>query len=374
MGILVPQYKVKCSVCNQELGEENYLSKCPFCGGISIIEYEDPVFRIDESKPGIFRYSSLLPRLPVEHTRGEGLTPIMKVDSVLVKNERFNPTGSYADRASALISSHILSRGIKKIRVQYEPGFTKSLSYYLPQRVKTYYCIEEPLDVDVIELFELARRGELSTCKYTEGLSVEYASALTVEGLKTIVFEIYEKRVNAEYVVVPAKTGILAYSLAKGIGELERAGLIINLKVIAVFPKGAMVPEFLKRTTHMKIIEASNEDALEAFNYLLKKGIHTAPLSAMGFQVARSLQNSIAVLTIGYKPRLRRKRSKLAEQILKTLEKLNKATAYEIWRNNPEYSLRGVYKAIKSLVENGLACEEPMSRGRRKMIVYKLCS
>jgi len=195
---------------------------------------------------------------------------------------------------------------------------------------------------------------------------------LTVEGLKTIVFEIYEKRISVEYIVVPAMTGVLAFSLAKGLSELERSGLAIDLKVVAVFPEGSVIPDFLKNMKRIEIVKASNEDALDSFNYLLKKGIYTEPLSAMGFQVAKIIQGSIAVLTIGYKPRSRR--SRLAEEVLKTLEKLDRATAYEIWRNNPEFSLRGVYKAIKSLMSDGLVCEEPVNRGRRKLILYRLCS
>jgi hypothetical protein len=374
MGLFLQQHKVKCSVCGRELGEKGYLTSCPFCGGIPVIEYEAPVFKVDESKPGILRYGSLLPQMRVAYTRGEGLTPIMELDGVLVKNERFNPTGSYADRASALISSHIASSGIRRIKVRYEPGFTRSLSYYLPRGVRAHYCVEKPLEIDVDDLFELASRGELSACGNSVGVPVEYTSALTVEGLKTIVFEIYEKRVSVEYIVVPAMTGVLAFSLAKGLRELERSELAIDLKVIAVFPEGAVIPDFLKNMDRVEIVRASSEDALDSFNYLLRKGIYTVPLSAMGFQVAKIIQGSIAVLTIGYKPRSRRRRSKLAEEVLKTLEKLDRATAYEIWRNNPESSLRGVYKAIKSLMRDGLVCEEPVSRGRRKIILYRLCS
>ena len=367
-------YHVKCSVCGRELGEEGFLKKCPFCGGLPIIEYKNHVFKIEQLKPGITRYSTLLPEFPVKYTRGEGLTPIIEIDGVYVKNERFNPTGSYADRASALITSYILSRGFKKIWVRYEPGFTKSLSHYLPSGLKVYYCIEKPLEVDVEELFTLAKKGELATCRNIDGVLVEYTSALTIEGLKTIVFEIYEKKVKGDYIVVPAKTGVLAYSLVKGLRELEECGLDTGFEVVAVFPEDYVVPDFIKNTPRVKILKTTNSEVLESFNYLLKKGIHTAPLSAIGFQVARSLGNSIAVLTIGYKPRTRKRRSKLAEQVLKTLEKLGKASAYEIWRYNNEYSLRGVYKTIKSLVEDGLVCEEPASRGRRKIVLYKLCS
>jgi Fe2+ or Zn2+ uptake regulation protein len=56
------------------------------------------------------------------------------------------------------------------------------------------------------------------------------------------------------------------------------------------------------------------------------------------------------------------------------LEQLGSATAYEIWKHLPDASLRGVYKAIKTLVSEGVVCEEPSTKGRRKVMLYKLCS
>jgi len=321
----------------------------------------------------VWRYSSLLPQLPVLVSKGEGLTPITRIEGVLVKNERLNPTGSYADRASAVISSYVKSRGLRALRVVYEPGFARSISYYLGDHVKATYCLEDAVSVDVEELFDVAERGELSTCGSGEGEVVDYASALVVEGLKTIVFEIVERGLSVDYIVAPAKTGVLAYSLAKGLGELEESGLDVSIEVIAVHLKKSPPPLSL-RYRRVRFIGVSQDEFLESFRLLVKKGVYTAPLSAMGFHVARSLERAVAVLTVGYRTRPKRRRRWLTEKIIRALEELGKATAYEVWRNIPEASLRGVYKAIKSLVAEGVVCEEPSTRGRRKIMLYKLCS
>ncbi|MEM1732254.1 MAG: hypothetical protein QXU22_04345 [Desulfurococcaceae archaeon] len=75
------------------------------------------------------------PRFPLFENRvtlGEGLTPVRRVEGILVKNEEFNPTGLYSDRASALISSFLGDTGATKVYVGYSEEFTKSLIYYLP--------------------------------------------------------------------------------------------------------------------------------------------------------------------------------------------------------------------------------------------------
>ena len=367
---------VECSVCGRSIGELGYLIRCPFCGGIPIIKYDNPRFRVDPRRPGIWRYYSLLPFFETVVSRGEGLTPIFRVNNVLVKNERFNPTGSYADRASAIIASYLKSRGIKSVKVSYEPGFTKSILHYLRGFSKATYCIRDLIEVDIEDLFEISKFGEISTCRESSTIStyIDYMSALTIEGLKTILFEIFESRIDIEHIVVPAKTGVLAFSLAKGLEELRNAGAEPGFDVIAVFSKGTTIPDYLRKVKHIQVVGVSSDELMDSFKLLISEGIYTAPLSVMGFHIARSLGKSLAVLTIGYRPRIPPRKSKLRERILKTIEKFGKASAYDIWRYNNEYSLRGVYKAVKSMVKDGIVCEEPYTKRGRKVMLYKLCS
>jgi hypothetical protein len=154
--------------------------------------------------------------------------------------------------------------------------------------------------------------------------------------------------------------------------DLEEAGLEVNLEVIAAYPKSFNPPEIPDR--RVKLVGVSHGELLESYRLLVKKGVFTAPLSATAFHVAASAKNALAVLTIGYKPRPKRRKRRLSERLVKVLEQLGSATAYEIWKHLPDASLRGVYKAIKTLVSEGVVCEEPSTKGRRKVMLYKLCS
>ncbi|MFN3268812.1 MAG: hypothetical protein ACK416_06105, partial [Zestosphaera sp.] len=91
-------------------------ASCPRCGGMLSIHYGGACFQVRRDEKGIWRYS-LLPTFQTRVSLGEGLTPITVVDGVLVKNERFNPTGSYADRASSIIASYVRSMGITELYV-----------------------------------------------------------------------------------------------------------------------------------------------------------------------------------------------------------------------------------------------------------------
>ncbi|MEM0027035.1 MAG: hypothetical protein QXT53_04365 [Ignisphaera sp.] len=87
---------------------------------------------------GVWRYSFLLPSFGKEFSLGEALTPIYKIEGVLIKDESRNPTGSYADRASAVIVSHVMSLGNainKSFIVQYVEDFTKSVVYYMEHAI-----------------------------------------------------------------------------------------------------------------------------------------------------------------------------------------------------------------------------------------------
>ncbi|MEM4971601.1 MAG: hypothetical protein QXE01_10180 [Sulfolobales archaeon] len=367
---------LRCSRCGRDLGDSYFQPRCPFCRGLPLITYEDPRFRPDPSMPGIWRYSSLLPQLSTKISRGEGLTPISKIGGIYVKNERFNPTGSYADRASAVIASYIASLGFKRVAIRYEEAFTRSMAYYLTssEASQAIFCIEDPLGVSVDDFLYLFKRGEISTCsKNHEAVVIEYSNPLTVEGLKTILFELYERRIRSKYVVAPAKTGILAISLAKAIQDLEEAGLDADYEVIAAIKKGDPVPEVIGDIGRIKLVEVDEADIIESLKKLTGRGIYTAPISAVGYHVASQLGDAIAIITIGYRTSSGKRGGELRGVVMKTLERLGKATAYEIWRENRRYSLRGIYKAVRSLAEEGIICEEVVAEGNRKVRRYRLC-
>lgn len=344
------------------------------------------MFRVDPAKPGVWRYSSLLPSFGKEFSLGEALTPIYKIGGVLIKDESRNPTGSYADRASAVIVSHVMGLGDvvnKSFIVQYVEDFTKSVVYYMehaidPGRISVE--IQNLFEVLVDDLMYFASRNiglARNTSLHCGGDSliyIGYFNPLTVEGLKTIVFEVYESNVRVENIVVPAETGLLAYSILKGIQDLRKAGFDIGYNIVAVLAGSQNTPDLLRLNPEIKTVRVSDEEIYEALKTLAQRGIKAKPISAIGYYIAENIGDSMAILSGGIKHVVRSgRRSLLKSRIVETLSRKSPATAYEIWKENAEYTLRGVYKALKSMEKNGEVCYEVTSRGKRKIKLYKLC-
>ncbi|MEM4848695.1 MAG: HTH domain-containing protein, partial [Ignisphaera sp.] len=61
------------------------------------------------------------------------------------------------------------------------------------------------------------------------------------------------------------------------------------------------------------------------------------------------------------------------KHIVEILSKKSPLTAYEIWKEKPIYTLRAVYKAVKDMEAKGELCFDIMTRGKRKIKLYKLC-
>jgi len=368
-------YHFKCTLCGRVL--EKPFSTCPYCGGLVVIEYSEYYFRVDKSKPGIWRYSSLLPQFTEIVSYGEGLTPISSVDDVLVKNEKRNPTGSYSDRASTVIASYAKSTRIDPLVTRYVEVFTQSLLYYLRNVARVRVLLEDLYLVSIDDLVKFMSMSsvDIKTAGVNSdwGVVIDYMNPLTVEGLKTIIFELCEKRLNVENIVVPMETGVLAYSLAKGLEDLKKAGLDPGYMVVAAIIKGIQVPDIVTRSG-IKVIEIEGDEVLSALSRLLKKGFVTKPISAVSYAVAENLKNSVAIITMGYKSyKVWVGRERLRSEIIKILKERGALTAYEIWKENPTYTLRAYYKALKSMEVKGELCSKVVMKGGRRVKYYKLC-
>lgn len=368
-------YVLECLVCGFRVeGQPLIHTLCPRCGGALGIELADHVFKVDHELPGLWRYSTLLPSIKSKYSLGEGMTPINSFDGVLIKNERFNPTGSYTDRASAVVVSYIKDLGIHGIRSKYVKDFTKSLIHYsLNAGLGIDVVVDDIISIELDDIIYLAQK-DINLLRDVKGnyICVGYVNPLTIEGLKTIVFELYERELKVEAVVVPAETGLLTLSLLKGLKDLRECGIDINYEVVAATIKGLNVP-LLKGVKGVRVVEVSEDEVYHALKRLISRGLRTKPLSALSFYVAQNIGNSVAVITMGYRS-LPASKSVIKKLIIDALAEGGPMTAYEIWRSRQTYTLRAIYKAIKSMEMRGEICFDVRSKGRRKVKLYRLCS
>lgn len=361
----------RCLTCGYSSGD--ILLRCPRCGGLATLEYSELRWRVNEGDASIWRYSDLLPEFSRRVSLGEGLTPVRRVGTLYVKLETANPTGSYADRASAVLASYLASAGVDRVLVRYAEDFTYSLATYLRGLAEVQVSLPRPAEVDPLEVLSLADLGV--TITFESGENLIYENSLTVEGLKTIAYELAERSVPAERVVVPVETGLLALALVKGLREAREAGIDVDYEVIGVVVGGEEGNTLLTRVRGVKVERVSVEEAIESMVLLARRGMKVKLLSAAAVAVASTLGRSLAVVTAGYGRRRIRKlytRSKVGKEVLRVLKKLGEATAYEIWSKlDGRFSLRGVYKSLASLEEQGLVHYRYVVRGGRKVKLYR---
>ncbi|MEM0453821.1 MAG: pyridoxal-phosphate dependent enzyme [Sulfolobales archaeon] len=368
-------YYLECISCGSIF--RRVVFKCPKCGGLPIFRYLVRRFEVSNEKPGVWRYASYLPPINNIISRGEGLTPISNVDGVLVKNERFNPTASYSDRASAVIASYLISNKISSVITSFEEDFTYSLAYYLNGISGLEVVVKDVLSLDIgdISMILEANAKLTTTSKVGEAKYLEYMNPLTVEGLKTIAFEIVERRVKVERIVVPARTGILAYAIYKGIKESTDANMGIPYEVVAATMKGDYISNTIRVLKDIKFVEVDEEDVLNSIIKLSRRGIKTKPISALAYSVAENLGNAVAVVTMGFKtaPYYGRRNNNIKKEVYRIIKEAGEITAYEVWKRAPIYTLRGIYKLLQSMEKQKEVCSEVMYKGGRKIKYYSIC-
>jgi threonine synthase len=355
---------------------EGIVLSCEGCNGIPILRLKDMKWKVRQGIPNIWRYQSMLPKFDRIVSLGEGLTPIRRLGNIGIKLESRNPSGSYADRASALIASYFLSaKPSSVVKINYSRDFAHSLASYLVGIAGIEVYLEDLNNVDADEVLYLTEMG--ANIKFGKGdSSLSYMNPLTIEGLKTIAFELVERGFTNGRIYVPAETGLLALSLWKGIEDLNEVGVSTELEVVAVYLEGTNPPDILRSVKQIRSIAVGREKALSELIELAKRGTKTKLISASPLAAAKEMggKNSIVILTATSaktSPLIGFKKSKLAKEILLVLREMGGGTAYEVWERLGKYTLRGGYKSLVSLERAGLVRSEYSVEGkRRKRKVY----
>jgi len=114
---------VICCNCGSPYPKEGVPYRCPNCGGLYDFRggYHFEPIEIEPSQPGIWRFRLAfgLPPELVPVSLGEGDTPLLQTKvkgrRIAFKCEYLNPSGSFKDRGSALITAWLLSRGVTEV-------------------------------------------------------------------------------------------------------------------------------------------------------------------------------------------------------------------------------------------------------------------
>jgi threonine synthase len=172
------------------------------------------------------------------------------IENLYFKDETQNPTNSFKDRAAALLVSHARSLGYDKVVCASNGNQGASIAAYASlEGIKCVNIIPERIDVGkkaqmIAYNSQIKTDGKFYDDALKEVMVPKYKNyyqctpeynPLTIEGQKTIAYEIFVQTDNIDGIIVPMGSGGLLVSLWKGFRELKEAGFFSKLpKLIGV--------------------------------------------------------------------------------------------------------------------------------------------
>ncbi len=247
---------IRCTNCGRLYPDEGAPYRCPTCTGLfdfAGLPVYDPA-QVDSNQPGIWRYRHAL-NLTIAAplvTIGEGNTPLVWRETLgrrlAFKLEFLNPTGSYKDRGSAVLTSFLRSRGTTAAVEDSSGNAGASFAAYAaatgiaarvfapesasgPKRaqIAAYGAEIVPVAGPRSNAAEAALRAVEQGAVYASHAYLPHGLA----GYATLAYELYEQMGGAPgAVVVPAGQGNLLLSIGRGFASLRQAGLIERLPTL----------------------------------------------------------------------------------------------------------------------------------------------
>lgn len=256
---------VVCRSCGEVYPIGDYY-RCPKCGGIMEIKYDDSkllrrenILSPEPELSGMWKYHHML---PVRHAENivslcEGDTPLIKADAsaaafgmncrLYIKAEMFNPSGSFKDRPSSVGVSVAKEHGHRAVIVASSGNASAAVSCYAA-RAGIPCAVLIPASTDPGKVAQALAYGakvfsvrgtfsdafnlsvEISEHFQLPNITSTFYNPYTVEGDKTIAYELYSQLGHVpDYIVVPIGTGPLLVGVYKGFCELMRMGLIDSM-------------------------------------------------------------------------------------------------------------------------------------------------
>lgn len=251
---------LECYSCGRSSPFHISLYTCPACDGNLFFTYvyKEIASRFDAtlrqsslmSEPPLLRYAALLPNLDRASMRlYVGATPLYAADqhqgcTLYFKDDSRNPSGSFKDRATAVVIGCALAHGFKKIAVASTGNAASSLAclgasagldvtIFVPSTITAEKLVQMQLFGATVHQIDGSYDDAYEHCQAFCAADPSYLNRntgynpVTREGKKTCAFEIWEQlgRNVPDWVTVSVGDGNILSGLWKGFQELTYLGL-----------------------------------------------------------------------------------------------------------------------------------------------------
>jgi threonine synthase len=266
------KFKYQCTDCSKTYQEDEVQYLCPDCNakaspdqpplGVLKVIYDYEALK--EKSYNSLKEKQFLDLLPIQSLKSlpnlnVGNTPLYKIDklkeegldfNLFLKDDSQNPTYSFKDRASALVSAYAKEKGFDTI-VAASTGNAGSSLAGICAAQKQKAIIMVPEAAPIAKLTQILMYGaQIVSVKGTYDdafdLSVKATEEFgwynrntafnphTIEGKKTVSFELFSQLEEQipNYVFVPVGDGVIISGVYKGFEDLLELGIIEKMPTI----------------------------------------------------------------------------------------------------------------------------------------------
>ncbi len=272
------KFHYKCTTCGQEYQTDDVIYLCPKCektnepdqpprGVLKVLyDYQALTHNFEELKKQEF-----LPVLPIKSLSSLpnlriGKTPLYSVRHIdnnkldfelYIKDDSQNPTFSFKDRASAIVSAFAKEHGINTIVAASTGNAGSSLAgiaaaqqqnaiIYVPSsapkakltQILMYGAELRTVDGNYDMAFDLSIEATQKHGWYNRNTAY---NPLTIEGKKTVSFELFDQLgLVPDHIFVPVGDGVIISGVYKGYEDLLKLGIIDRMPtIVAVQAQGS---------------------------------------------------------------------------------------------------------------------------------------
>jgi len=259
------EFSYRCSVCSASYEITPYLTVCPVCTqhqqkdqpltGVLEVELQGSLgaeFTVSDLLPVEPEY---FPPIPVGNSplwEPENIRRSMGFDHLFIKDDGSNPTASFKDRASFLVSAAAKKFGIKDITLASTGNAGSSMAgigaaagqritLFLPKTApaaKLVQALQYGAKVHRVDgNYDMAYDLSLEFTKHKGGINRNTAyNPLTIEGKKTVSLELVSQLGRAPDVLfVSVGDGCILSGIYKGFRDLKKSGRIPSIpKIVGV--------------------------------------------------------------------------------------------------------------------------------------------
>lgn len=270
------KYYYQCTDCGREYFTEDVIYLCPHCEkenvntmppqGVlkTLYPYNDIKNKYVNNVFEQIKENYFLDLLPVSSSENfsylkVGNTPCYKVEflnnqnlnfDLYLKDDSQNPTFSFKDRASHLVSAFAKEKGIKRIVAASTGNAGSSLAgicasqnqeaiIFVPAKapkakltqIVMYGAVIIPVDGTYDSAFDLSIEATRKFGWYNRNTAY---NPFTIEGKKTVSYELFSdlKQTAPDLVFVPVGDGVIISGVFKGFEDLLKLGIIEKMPVI----------------------------------------------------------------------------------------------------------------------------------------------